>query len=338
MEIIKQKYDNVSICKALAIILMVLGHTGFSHSGNAIIYMFHMPLFVFMSGYCFKEKYINEPKAYLIGRIKRLYIPFVIWSLIFLALHNLFYHWNLYNDTFGYNGSTSHLYSLSDFFRHTAQIILFHGSEQLLGGFWFIKALFWGSTIAYILLKLLKKAGRCILISLVATFLIIHFNFHIPYLLIGKPEIYCSFFFLCGKYYKEKEFKFENNPIVILLLAATVLAGSKWWPASLTDVTDATLLPYSISALAGTLFCLGISHYITTIKQFRAINRFLLFIGNNTLDILALHFISFKVVSLIIIKIYRLDIAHLAEFPIIGEFGSNGWWVAYLLIGIFLPL
>ena len=78
MEIIKQKYDNVSICKALAIILMVLGHTGFSHSGNAIIYMFHMPLFVFMSGYCFKEKYINEPKAYLIGRIKRLYIPFVI--------------------------------------------------------------------------------------------------------------------------------------------------------------------------------------------------------------------------------------------------------------------
>ena len=91
------KYNEVPVCKGIAIILMVLGHTSFSSVGNGIIYMFHMPLFIFMTGYCFKDKYVDTPRRFIINKLKRLYLPFVIWSIAFI-LHNVFYQLNIYND------------------------------------------------------------------------------------------------------------------------------------------------------------------------------------------------------------------------------------------------
>lgn len=58
------------------------------------------------------------------------------------------------------------------------------------------------------------------------------------------------------------------------------------------------------------------------------------FIGQNTLTILTWHFLSFKVVSLIIIKIYDLPIERLSEFPVISEYATKGWWVAYFIMAM----
>lgn len=84
------KDNSVSIAKGIAIILMVLAHTRFSEYGNYWINMFHMPLFFFFAGYCFKDKYLEIPSDFVIKRFKGLYKPFVKWGLIFLVLHNLF--------------------------------------------------------------------------------------------------------------------------------------------------------------------------------------------------------------------------------------------------------
>ena len=68
--------NSISIAKAIAILLMVLAHTYFTQYGNQWINMFHMPLFFFFAGYCFKDKYINLPKDFLNKRIYGLYKPF----------------------------------------------------------------------------------------------------------------------------------------------------------------------------------------------------------------------------------------------------------------------
>ena len=86
------KDNSVSIAKGIAIILMVLAHTRFSEYGNYWINMFHMPLFFFFAGYCFKDKYLEIPSDFVIKRFKGLYKPFVKWGLIFLVLHNLFFY------------------------------------------------------------------------------------------------------------------------------------------------------------------------------------------------------------------------------------------------------
>ena len=68
------------------------------------------------------------------------------------------------------------------------------------------------------------------------------------------------------------------------------------------------------------------------------VTSFISNIGNKTLEILTWHFLSFKLVSLVIIACYRLPIEHLAEFPVMHPYNVQGWWVLYLVTGIAVPL
>lgn len=58
------------------------------------------------------------------------------------------------------------------------------------------------------------------------------------------------------------------------------------------------------------------------------------YIGKNTLTLLTWHFLTFKIVSLVIISIYDLPIARLAEFPVITEYSKQGWWIAYFIVAM----
>lgn len=157
---INKSYNpNIDYLKAVGIILMVLGHSGCSIPYiRQFIYMFHMPLFFIASGYCFKVAYLNNPKQFLIHRIKGLYWPFVKWGIIFLLLHNIFVSigffndssWNNYGDKFG----------LRDYALHFAGIVIFmRGQGELLGAYWFLKALLYGSIITWCILKILQFIG-----------------------------------------------------------------------------------------------------------------------------------------------------------------------------------
>ncbi len=127
--------NAVSITKAFGIILMVLAHSGFSKTGDAAINMFHMPLFFFMSGYCFKEKYLSSFKEYLMRKIKGIYLPYIKYSVLFLLLHNVFYHVGVYKNA----------YTLYDFqFRAVRIFFSMTMHDQLLGGYWFLRSLLWG--------------------------------------------------------------------------------------------------------------------------------------------------------------------------------------------------
>lgn len=72
-----KKDNSVTIAKAIAIILMVMGHSGCPDGINSYLGLIRMPLFFFMSGYCFKEAYLNTPKEYIKKRIKGVYWPYI---------------------------------------------------------------------------------------------------------------------------------------------------------------------------------------------------------------------------------------------------------------------
>ena len=48
----------ISICKGIAIILMVAGHAELPTILSNFIYVFHMPLFFITAGYFFSRKYL----------------------------------------------------------------------------------------------------------------------------------------------------------------------------------------------------------------------------------------------------------------------------------------
>lgn len=67
----------IDLLKGFGIFLVVWGHT--MNPRSIYIYSFHMPLFFFLSGYVHKDKLFRE---FFISRINRLYIPYVIFSLV----------------------------------------------------------------------------------------------------------------------------------------------------------------------------------------------------------------------------------------------------------------
>ena len=91
----------ISICKALAIILMVIGHADCPDALGAFLYEFHMPLFFITAGYFFSVRYINDEATFVKKRFKGLYLPFVTWSVFFLILHNTMFDIGILNEQYG---------------------------------------------------------------------------------------------------------------------------------------------------------------------------------------------------------------------------------------------
>ena len=79
-------FNSVTIVKAIGIILMVFAHAindpstpgGYFYI-HRFIYAFHMPLFFIMSGFCFKEKYLDNTILFITQKIKGIYIPFFVF-------------------------------------------------------------------------------------------------------------------------------------------------------------------------------------------------------------------------------------------------------------------
>ena len=147
------KENNIATAKAIGIILMVVGHAISQNFAYRFIYMFHMPLFFFCSGYFFKvPSSLKEVGIFAKKRIKGLYFPFVKWGFIFLMLHNLFCDWHLYNilDT-NYYSISDHLY------RFRSLLFTMTGQEQLLDPFWFLKELLLSSMLICVVTFVLRK-------------------------------------------------------------------------------------------------------------------------------------------------------------------------------------
>lgn len=333
-----KKDDAITIAKGIGIILMVVGHSGTYNAVVSFIYMFHMPLFFLLAGYCFKERYLDDFKTFAWRRIKGLYWPFVKWGLLFLLLHNLFFHLNIYNGVYGYGDNVSHMYSLHEMAsKGIFGTLLFTSSEELLGGFWFLIQLFWASLIGFAMIKLMKsKALLGVLLLLCITIAIIQFyGRNIPYTAIGSLSTFGAAFFVAG--HLMRKFEIKSHGIWGLGCLFAVIAAAHLTHASMDRIETATLIPFFITAILGTLMTLQLSRYIAGNKLGTGCRKFLTFTGDNTLQILTWHFLSFKLVSLIVIAAEGLPIEMLAMFPTINDLPR--WYsIFYALAGVGLPL
>lgn len=153
--------------------------------------------------------------------------------------------------------------------------------------------------------------------------------------LIGPREFLAATFFVIGfllAYNHIPKFKSWQS-----ILAFGVMIVNSFF--NLIEVADpfndpVKVIPYVITAVMGTWCVYSLPwHWMLKI-----IASYMENIGNHTLTILTWHFLSFKIVSLIIIVVYNLPLERLAQFPVIGEYTNRGWFVLYFLVGIVFPL
>lgn len=78
--------NKVTVLKALAILLVVSGHLEFSLLGMFTPYSFQLALFFFISGYLFKEKYLDDVSNFVQRRMKSLLLPYFWYNCFYLVV------------------------------------------------------------------------------------------------------------------------------------------------------------------------------------------------------------------------------------------------------------
>ena len=341
----KVQYNNyVTIAKALGIILMVIGHSGCPKLLFNFIYLFHMPLFFFCSGIFYREMLCKENVgAFLMKRVKSLYFPFVKWAVFFLLLHNLLMLVGIYNSCYGFEGGST-FYSVSDILRRLGMIMFtMKGYEELLGGFWFIRSLFVACLLIALVSLILRfsykyKHESICIFFLVTTILLRRFVPDVEFFRELSMGCFGAMFYMSG-FILHKYARFWQNKYVAIVCCTFLLLFLYYFRSGVSMGCGYNkVVPFSMSAISGTMLTMYVSKLIEV--KFSIIKCSLYYIGNHTLDILALHFLSFRFVSYFFTLFYGLDVVHVAEHPVIIDICSppNYWWMIYCMAGIIIPL
>lgn len=131
----KKRLAWVDIAKAMAIILVIVGHE-MQGILKLIIYSFHMPLFFILTGYTMSPvDSLPKFKTTVMKSFQRMYVP-AIFAIIFFVIENAVFNKKVLVNFWAYLWKT-----------------IFHGSAFIsnvndIGVLvWFLIALFWGKVL-----------------------------------------------------------------------------------------------------------------------------------------------------------------------------------------------
>ncbi len=346
----------ISICKALAIILMVIGHADCPDVLAKFLYEFHMPLFFITAGYFFSLRYLDDEATFVKKRFKGLYVPFVTWSVFFLGIHNWMFDLGILNELYGnWTGGVTHPYSAHRIQQNLWNIVTAMGGydEFLCGAFWFFRALLVASIGFLVCYKLFDKlAGRAglhlgataiTLAVCVAALLLAGWKTYEGLRIItlvqgGYRDLMGMFFFGCGFLFRQWEHRYKATWWATIAFAVVVGLFSHYLTANMNwRSTFTQFLSLPVPALCGFLMTYNIAKWLD--RHPGRIHRFLVYCGDHTLPIFIFHIISFKVVSLVKIAYYHLDFAQIGCHMVIHYKAKDDlFWILYTLAGVGIPL
>lgn len=305
--------DNL---KGFAILLMVIGHSGCPELMFYYIYLFHMPLFFFISGYLFKDYYIDSPLKFVVRKVKSCYIPFVKYSVFFLLIHELLVPL----------GFTEH-YTLSDYVRQLFLIVSFSGTEIFLEPYWFLIYLFIASVIFIAFTKVVQwlcsryvtniqirayaSMSVVIVLSTLCIIAIDVFDLSIPKLKIATfmAVIYYGLGYIWKVANRNVHIWAATACMVLLLLVVVFLPMSRYDGMHVTTTRD--FLLYSLLSLVGIAGMWGLMNKVTN----KHLTLILSFLGKNSMGILTFHFLG-QAITLNILQMASATNLPLFQWPI----------------------
>lgn len=150
---------SITILKAIAIILVVMAHSCAPAVISNFCYMLCVSLFFVASGYCFKPNYLNDEVNFVSRRFRRLYVPFVLWSVIILCLNPVFFSTGILNEQYGnMSGGVTHPLNLHQGLQALWSIVFnMSGYDQFLcGAYWFFRTMLVASIAFLVGMKLVE--------------------------------------------------------------------------------------------------------------------------------------------------------------------------------------
>lgn len=256
----QQRNDTITLMKAVAIMCMVAGHSLTKTPLEWFVGLFHMPVFFFCSGYCFKEKYLSDSKAYVIRKIKTIWWPTFKWIVVLVLLQNILLNIGVIREE-DTNGLLVHYYAFKDYVKYILMGVILHSHAPTFAGIWFLKMLLVATIFGFFIIKYCKNLwfyvslGVLLLLSIVMLQLLpghypIVDQVHLPFL--------STFFFLVGYDFKRKDYlKKISNDVrgvwTFLFCILMLVLGYNNWLSSMVFINAFYCVPYSVSAIGGVI-------------------------------------------------------------------------------------
>lgn len=322
----------LDILRAFGVIGVVVYHSGAPSWLLALIVPWFYSVFFFVSGYTYKDEYTRQPWILAKKRFFTLYLPLIGWHFAYFVLHNLFLRLHIISDQGGTGIPLNRPYGPADILPASGRILTMRGGEDMAGPLWFVVALI-TVTAVFCLISvvnrwLFRDAEPTRLAMVLAVMAIGLTNQSvITYPPALNFALLCTGFFYAGYLYKRYEAKVPAG-VWVSVVAAGVLIAARGTYGVWLPLEAARVLPTMLAALAGVY--LG----VMAAKAMGSSGP-LEFIGRNSLTIIALHFLAFKLVSEIIVLSRHLPVDALATLPVIT--GEPLWWLAYSIVGLLVP-
>jgi len=339
---IKQENHTFTLIKALGIISIVIGHAAIYTRISTFTMIYSVPVFLFVSGYFFKDSDIEQPFYFIKKKIIRLYFPWLFYGILFVLLHNFFVSIDFISYNYKLKESVDY-YNLSDILSKISEVIVFYKwKEVLLGPLWFLFGLFTGLMVYYAVtffsFRVNHKKPELIrsLIIIILIFVALYKD-KIGVLpgIIYRPMLIAGLIWFGGIYKKyETKIPLKMSFAAICFSALAIAAYLNFYINVGAMLFDNEFL-FILLTIAGIYMLLAFSSKLAQKKGW--LISFLKKIGNNTLTIMSLHYLSFKLISLIQMYIYDYPINYLSSSPVI-PFKNDYWWIIYTIAGILIPL
>ena len=323
----------------LGIIFVVCGHTGcpiLSFNGLFNYDSFHMPLFIFASGYFLKEK--SNLRKELRNNFKRLIVPLILWTVIYGIILTFL------RNTYPFNFKLGMDLSISTFPEYVYRTLALGNASELNVPSWFLLTIFFIKIQAIVIRKLIdgislyKRDVSILIFYLLVSFMGMWLSKHKEILFLFKIQIcrvlYLSFYYELGHFYRklleEKDNLDTNKYIFICLLLQCILLFIN--KGNEVSIIYNMKLPLSylstlLFAMNGIAFWLRISRCIMKLwKENFLLKR----ISNYSIDIMMHHAFILKLINGIF-WIMSVKLGLFSEFSSL-EYKSNIWYM-YLPYG-----
>ena len=359
----KARNNNIDIIKGIAIILMVYGHT--FGVARDFIYLFHMPVFIFVSGYCFNKAHgasLQQAEGYFFSRVRRLLIPYMGFNIVYTILNNVFISLNFYTDNGAFKQDVVFIQKAAQTLMHRKgvrelvvdvyNVLTLKEIPQMGSASWFLIVLFLVCVIHCFVEYGIKDFGSkvrvavlCVLlaINLLVAFAISNgfaseapiadrhlqvFGVYSCYLMGVLTRSFVDAGML-GKLLAKKWIVVCVGPVSFVILLALLPFGTL--ELSKSQIVNPVFL------VATTFLGMVMLASVAADLENNFLGRWLTFIGKHTMSILFLHIIAFKLVSVGYCLAVGKPMYMVASWPVIFD-APEYVLIIYTIVGVALPL
>ena len=325
----KKTNKKMMILSFFGIIFVVLGH--FKGSFTFIskmfpYYSFHMALFIFISGYFYKNKNavsLFKKDGYFINRVKKFVIPYYIWNVIY----GLFATILIYCGIKSYGNVISLKRLLIDPWIYGNQ---FYFNTPA----WFCLSLFIVNVFYAFIRKIIGNKWNdyfALFVLLILACISIKLSFYnLKILIIPIRTIYFLFFYQLGYMYKNNfEDKIKINSFILILINLIIqtilllIDKNIIYEAIYMVFNCKYLITPILASINGIWLWLNISSILV---KYIGNNKIVNYVSENTFDIMMHH----------LFWIFILNI--LFKYFGINNINMYVRYISYIIVGIFVPV